>query len=269
MMRSDFVQGNRARLQYFEHGTGSQVLVFVHGYAASARGWDLVQKAFDPEKYRTFAINNRGAGKSERSSSEEDYTIESFSMDLLDAVTTLGLKDFTLVGHSLGGATIARFGLDNPSLAKALVLVASNSLEGHPLDEDWETEVRDQFSSGPISLEFGSDISNVPAELIAEIQSDVNRNPIERALGGRRSLAALHLRQKVHLIDVPVLVIGGDLDQRVDMSDVLLDYLAFSEERRYLHIFHGVGHSPNLEIPEDMVAVITNFIDMVDRVRVA
>lgn len=269
MVRSDFVQGKRARLQYFEHGTGSQVIVFVHGYASSGRGWKLTQEAFDPHKYRTIAINNRGAGDSDRSPSEEDYTVQSFALDLVDAVTTLGLGDFTLIGHSLGGTTVAQFALDNPSLAKALVLLASNSLQGHPLVEGWEAQIREQFRLGPPSLELGSDTANVPAEVIESIRADVARNPIERALGGRRSQAALRLRESVHEIKVPVLVVGGDVDERVEMRDVLLDYLALSEEQRYLHIFHGVGHSPNLEIPQELASLIASFIDRVDALRVS
>ena len=83
-------------------------------------------------------------------------------------------------------------------------------------------------------------------------------------MGGRRSQAALRLRESVHEIKVPVLVVGGDVDERVEMRDVLLDYLALSEEQRYLHIFHGVGHSPNLEIPQELASLIASFIDRVD-----
>ena len=187
----------------------------------------------------------------------------------MDAVTTLGLGDFTLIGHSLGGTTVAQFALDNPSLAKALVLLASNSLQGHPLVKGWEAQIREQFRLGPTSLELGSDTANVPAEVIESIRADVARNPIERALGGRRSQAALRLRESVHEIKVPVLVVGGDVDERVEMRDVLLDYLALSEEQRYLHIFHGVGHSPNLEIPQELASLIASFIDRVDALRVS
>jgi hypothetical protein len=33
-MRTDFVQADTVKLQYFEHGTGPECLVLVHGYLA-------------------------------------------------------------------------------------------------------------------------------------------------------------------------------------------------------------------------------------------
>ncbi len=264
MVSSGFVHGKRARLQYFEHGAGPQVIVLVHGYASSGRCWKLTQEALDPQKYRTIAISNRGAGDSDRSSSEKDYTVESFARDLLDAVTTLGLQDFTLVGHSMGGATICRFALDNPYLAKALVLLAPTSLQGGPLEEGWETRIREQYRSGPPTVDLGSELANVPLEVVESIQADVARNPIERALGGMRSMADLRLRDSLRDIKVPVLVIGGDIDKRVDVNEVLADYMSFHPDRRFLHYFHGVGHSPNLEIPQDLAALFASFIDRVD-----
>ena len=48
-------------LEYFEQGEGPNVVVFVHGYQASARVWHGVQQALPAQQYRSIAINNRGA----------------------------------------------------------------------------------------------------------------------------------------------------------------------------------------------------------------
>ena len=47
-MRTNFVQAGTVKLQYFEHGTGPEQLVLVHGYRSSGRIWRLVQEALDP-----------------------------------------------------------------------------------------------------------------------------------------------------------------------------------------------------------------------------
>ena len=65
-MRTDFVQADTVKLQYFEHGTGPERLVLVHGYRSSGRIWRLVQEALDPTRFRSLALSNRGAGDSER-----------------------------------------------------------------------------------------------------------------------------------------------------------------------------------------------------------
>ena len=76
-MRTDFVQTGDVKLQYFEHGAGPELLVLVHGYRSSARIWRLVQEALDPARFRSLAISNRGAGDSDRTAAEADYTVES------------------------------------------------------------------------------------------------------------------------------------------------------------------------------------------------
>ena len=81
-MESGFLRAGAVRLEYFSRGRGPEAIVFVHGYQASARVWRLVQEALDPERYRTIALNNRGAGDSDRTEREDDYRIESFATDL-------------------------------------------------------------------------------------------------------------------------------------------------------------------------------------------
>ena len=62
-------------LEYFEHGEGPDVLVFVHGYQASARVWYGVQQALPAQRYRSIAVNNRGAGASQAPPLESDFTV--------------------------------------------------------------------------------------------------------------------------------------------------------------------------------------------------
>src|SRR5262245_60794572 len=98
MVETGFIQLGEVRLQYFEHGQGSETVVLVHGYQTSGRIWELTQEAMDPERYHTIAISNRGAGDSDHSTSEEDYTVDAFARDLFQAVKSLAVEDFTLVG---------------------------------------------------------------------------------------------------------------------------------------------------------------------------
>jgi pimeloyl-ACP methyl ester carboxylesterase len=71
----------------------------------------MVQEALNPERFRTIVLSNRGAGDSDRSAREENYVAESFATDLFAAVQELGLRDFTLVGHSMGGVTVTLYAL--------------------------------------------------------------------------------------------------------------------------------------------------------------
>lgn len=259
-MRTDFVQAGEVRLQYFEHGTGPELLVLVHGYRSSGRIWQLVQEALDASRFRSIAISNKGAGDSERTASEADYTVEAFARDLWAATQALGLRDFTLVGHSMGGATVTQFALDHPELLKALVLLNTAPLNGRILPDNWEEQIRQEFASGAMPDNMGMQTAHVPEAFRQALRADVLRNPIERAVGGRRSMAGLKLRQRLHELTMPVLVVGGDQDTRVGVDNMLAEYLALPATNRFLQMFHDIGHSPNVEITTQCAHLLDRFV---------
>ncbi len=261
MVETRFIQLGEVRLQYFEHGQAHETLILVHGYQTSGRIWKLTQEALDPEHYRTIAISNRGAGDSDRGTSEEDYTVDAFASNLFQAVQALGVEDFTLVGHSMGGATVARFALDHPELLKALVLMNPAPLGGRSLADGWEAQIRMQFAQGLAQrLNFGPKTSALPVDFLKALEADVARNPVERAVGGRRSMSQLRLREQLHRLPMPVLVVGGDLDTTVGVENILAEYLALPASQRSLQVYHGVGHSPNVEVPVDIAALLRAFV---------
>ena len=110
------------------------MVVFVHGYQASARVWHGVQQALPAQQYRSIAINNRGAGASEAPPNESDFTIQKFAADAFELVSLLKLERFTLVGHSMGGATVAQFAVDHPDRVSGLVLLDPASPNGAAME---------------------------------------------------------------------------------------------------------------------------------------
>ena len=251
-MTSSFVQAGPARLEYFEHGEGPETIVLVHGYASNAPIWRYtVEHLTAARRFRIVAFNNRGAGESDRSELESDYSVESFAVDLFNAVGQLGLRDFTLVGHSMGGATVSQFALAHQDLLKALVLLNSAPLNGRTLAADWEEELRASFARGGlIEGDMGFNAHHVTQDFKDEVIGIIRRNPVERAIGGRRSMSGLRLRGRMGEIKVPTLVVGGDRDITVGVDNIVAEYFAMPEEFRHLHMFHGIGHSPNVEVPD-------------------
>ena len=261
-MESMFVQASEVRLQYYQHGHGSEAVLLVHGYVSSARLWQLTIERMDPERFRVIALNNRGAGDSERSPSEDAYTVESFAKDLHNVVEALGLDGFTLVGHSMGGGTVAQYALDHQARLKALMLLNSLPLNGRPLESGWEEAIREEFQGGPQpERDMGFNAPHIPRDYENAVLEDVARRPLERAIGGRRSMSQIRLRERLNEITVPTLVVGGDLDTTVGVDNILADYLALPESSRHLHVFHGVGHSPNVEVPQEFTGLLTRFVE--------
>ena len=260
-MKSGFVQAGEVRLQYLEDGDGPETVALVHGYASSAILWRYTMERLAASGgFRVIAFNNRGAGDSDRGGAEDDYTVQSFAADLHNAVSALGLRDFVLVGHSMGGATVAQFALEHQERLRALVLLNSAPLSGRTLPDGWEADLRASFAAGGLTRgDMGFQAAHVSADFVDEVKAIIRRNPIERAIGGRRSMAALRLRQRLGEIAVPALVVGGDRDDTVGVDNIVAEYLALPEAARHLHIFHGIGHSPNVEVPGRLAGLLGRF----------
>lgn len=241
--------------------------MLVHGFTASARIWRPTQEALDPTRFRVLAFNNRGAGESDRPADEGAYTVESFARDLHLAVTALGVRDFTLIGHSMGGATVTQFALEHQALLKALVLLDPASLAGRPPQPaGWEDQVRARFTTGEaLRSASGAGLPSthfepLPEEYRRRLAEDVQRTPLERLIGSRRSMDGLRLRSRLGELTLPALVIGGDQDTTVGIDNILAEFLALPAARRSLHVFHRVGHSPNIDTPLALAEVLTRFV---------
>ena len=265
-METKFVQAGPVKLQYFEEGDGPETMVLVHGYASSATLWrytieHLGRECLDGSpRFRIIAFNNRGAGDSGRAEAEDGYSVESFAEDLRNAASALELNDFILVGHSMGGATVTQFSMSHQAMLRALVLLNSAPLNGRVLPGGWEAQLRASFAEGGLTQgDMGFEAPHVTPDFVEEVRSIILRNPIERAIGGRRSMAALRLRERLGEITVPTMVVGGDRDTTVGVDNIVAEYLALPPDDRHLHIFHGIGHSPNVEVPGRLAGLLTRF----------
>ena len=265
-MEAKFVQAGDVKLQYYQHGHGDEDLVLVHGYVSSGRIWRLTMEQLDPARFNVIALSNRGAGDSARASDgvpfgEEAYTVENFAKDLHNAIAALGLNGFNLVGHSMGGATVTQYALAHQDDIKSLVLLNSAPLKGRDLAPNWDEPIREQFRTGaPAQGDMGFQGSHITDEFKSFVLEDIGRNPIERALAGRPSMSRLRLRERLNEITVPTMVVGGDRDDTVGVDNILADYLALPENSRSLHIYHGIGHSPNVELSESLAGLLGRFV---------
>lgn len=93
-------------LWYEDLGTGKPV-VMIHGYPLSSTSWEKQTTALLAAGHRVITFDRRGFGKSSKPSTGYDY--DTFASDLNELVTKLGLRDFTLVGFSMGGGEVARY----------------------------------------------------------------------------------------------------------------------------------------------------------------
>src|SRR5580700_6904207 len=93
-------------LYYEDHGSGKPI-VLIHGYPLSGASWEKQVPVLLDAGFRVITYDRRGFGKSSQPSA--GYNYDTFANDLQQLVTHLELRDFTLVGFSMGGGEVARY----------------------------------------------------------------------------------------------------------------------------------------------------------------
>ncbi len=107
-------------------GRGDPAIVLVHGLGSDLRAWQRNLDAL-ARRHRVIALDLPGFGRSSK-----PRTVPSLAgwAACVDALThALELRDFVLVGHSMGGQLALHHALALPGRARALVLVAPAGFE--------------------------------------------------------------------------------------------------------------------------------------------
>lgn len=103
---------------------GKMAILFLHGWPGSHRLFEYQFNQLPQLGYRCIGIDTRGFGNSDKPF--DGYNYNTLSDDVRGVVGTLGLRDFTLVGHSTGGAIAVRYMRRHKGYGvKRLVLVAA------------------------------------------------------------------------------------------------------------------------------------------------
>src|SRR5678815_2484005 len=93
-------------LYYEDQGSGSPV-VLIHGWPLSGASWEKQVPALLAAGHRVITYDRRGFGKSSQPTA--DYNYDTFAEDLHKLVSKLNLRDFAVVGFSMGGGEVARY----------------------------------------------------------------------------------------------------------------------------------------------------------------
>lgn len=246
-------------LEYFEAGKGNRVIILVHGASSSARIWHTVQEHLAKDGIRSIALSLLGAGGSERSQNEEDYHPESYAAQLAGAVDAFGVSTFTLIGHSLGTIVAAYYVRDHADRVESLVQMSGPPVIGEvPQQPQPGERPRIRYPDAPDHARWEQQHLGLPSDVREALRNDINSNPTQRMPGQRPPWKGIDEVAKT--MTVPTLVICGDADDVVHPQFPVQYYLSLPHEVRHLHVFHGVGHYPNAQVPDRLAGVLSRFV---------
>lgn len=256
-----------ATLHYEEMGSGRPV-VFVHGWAMSARVWRFQQGLVGD--CRQIFLDQRGHGES---TPAEGYTIHDFSGDLVAFCEHLGLKDAVLVCWSMGvQVALQAFPMLKSRLA-ALVLVGGTprftTAEEYPYGQspqevkglglrirrDYQKTMGEFFRSMFVEGEMdGKQYQRIVHEIVMGGRSP---DP-ETARQALQILSTLDLREELPLVDRPVLLVHGEMDKICPASASA--YMAGRLPMGRLEVMKGCGHAPFMTRPEQFNDLVREFL---------
>jgi non-heme chloroperoxidase len=219
-------------LYYEDHGSG-QPVVLIHGYPLSSGSWEKQIPLLLQAGHRVIAYDRRGFGKSSQPTT--GYNYDTFAEDLHKVITHLRLKNFVLVGFSMGGGEVARYigryGSKNVSKAVIIggvppyLLKTADNPEG--VDESVFKGIEKAVAADRYAFftEFFKNFYNTDVNLgkrVSEqaVQASWNVASIASATASLACVPTWHedFRNDVAKIDVPTLVIHGEADRIVPFA---------------------------------------------------
>ncbi|MEH7344749.1 alpha/beta hydrolase [Bacillus sp. JJ1532] len=207
-----------------------------------------------------ISFDLRGHGDSEKPE-HVDYTIEKFSEDLRKLMESLNITSAVLVGLSMGGAIVQRFALDHPNLVRALILVGTTAYGLGPMVQAKNVINRideigiEEASKEVIRHSFSSTTSQ---SVVKWAENEVIKTPKHVAKQAIRSLDSFDVRQEIHSLNIPTMIIVGEEDDitPVKESEYLYDNIKGSE----LYIISKAAHFPMLEQPFEFNSHMLKFL---------
>jgi len=219
-------------LYYEDHGSGKPV-VLIHGYPLSGASWEKQVAALLNAGHRVITYDRRGFGRSSQPST--GYNYDTFAEDLQKIVKKLVLKDFALVGFSMGGGEVARYlGKYGSKGVSHAVFVSSvppfllktpdnpEGVDGSVFEGIQQAVARDRYA---FFTEFFKNFYNTDVLLGQRVTDQVveaswNIAAASSATASSACVPTWHedFRQDLARIDVPALVIHGDADRIVPIG---------------------------------------------------
>lgn len=262
-----------AEIFFKDWGSGRPV-VLSHGWPLHSDSWEAQQRQLADAGHRAIAHDRRGHGRS--SQTWDGNEMDTYADDLACLMTTLDLREATLVGFSTGGGEVVRYlSRHGSERVRKLVLVSAVP---------------------PLMLQTDDNAEGLPIEMFDSIRAgeDGNRSQLYRDLAdgpffghnrrgdvpqgfrdafwlqsmacGHRAayecisaFSATDFRPDLEKIDVPTLVIHGDDDQVVPFEvggKRSAELIAGAELKIYPGAPHGLTHTHQQQLTADLLEFI-------------
>ena len=258
-----------AAVQVVDRGPrGGSPIVLVHCFTCAIDWWDRMMPRLARD-HRVVAVDLLGHGGSEKP--ESGYSVESQAELVAEALATLGVREATVVGHSLGGAVAVALAERSPWLVERLAI-----LDSRPRHDEGDLGLVARLGFTPLIGEAGWRIKTdslvreglevafapgfeVPDAFVEDVERMTYSAYDQSASASADFAEEESLDRRVRKSGKPLLVLMGAEEQIVDdPAAALAEYRATVPGAR-TRLLPGVGHSPNVEAPVRTAGLLLRF----------
>ncbi len=269
--QSKFINIQGVNVHYRDEGNqnDSIPLVLIHGTSSSLHTWDSIVPALVGKK-RIIRLDLPAFGLT-GPHPQRDYSIDFYNQFIDAFLNAIGVQQYIIAGNSLGGSIAWNQALRYPNKVKQLVLINSG---GYPKKNE-KGNIGFKLASTPVVgdvlLKFTP--RGIIRKSIEDVYSDktkVSEDLVQRYFdlllreGNRQATLDIFKNrkfggsEKIKNIGTPTLIIWGEDDQLIDVSNAYL----FQKDIRnsQLVIIPKTGHVPMEENPLAFLAAFNKFI---------
>ncbi len=245
-------------LHFTDVGKGEVAIVFLHYFGGSSNSWFKVIAELI-HKFRCIAVDLPGFGDSQGASKK--LSVSDCAKDVAQLIKVLALKQYVLVGHSMGGKIALSLASMQPFGPTSLILIAPSPPTPEPIEAKERKQLLNSYGDR-FALE--TLLNNVTAKPL--VNSDM-KNAVSdnlRAsnaswnwwieLGSQENISA-----QVSTVRVHVLIISGEADPKFSTSFLREEMLTYFPLASFAEI-KNAGHLLPIETPLDIAKAIDKFI---------
>ncbi len=252
---------DRVMLSHEIHGSHGPLVLMLHGLGSRGEDWVLQVPALQDE-YRLVTCDLRGHGSSPTSPGWP--TLSDLAEDVVGLLQQIGEPSAHVVGLSLGGGVALQMGVDHPQRVESLTIVNATAALRIPLSRLPSAVVRiallltgrrrrlgEWVAAGLFPRDDQQELREVAAERIA---ANLRRNYLQAINATLR----FDLRNQVHWIVAPTLVVAGELDRTFSLRSKIALARAIPGAR--MEIIEGSGHATPLDAPDEFNRLLLEFL---------
>ncbi|MFM2478852.1 2-succinyl-6-hydroxy-2,4-cyclohexadiene-1-carboxylate synthase [Celerinatantimonas sp. MCCC 1A17872] len=243
-------------------------LVFLHGFMGNSNDWGYITSALS-EQYYCISVDLPGHGMSQALKPDIRHGFRQVHRLLEHTLKHLGVREYSLVGYSLGGRLAAFHASLKPKGLKALILESA-----HPgLDDDaqktarlnhdekWAIRLRQEPFEQVLQDWYQQPIFANLSELERQHQIEIKRQYDPKPLGAMLEATSLarqiDLSDKLVKLELPIaLVVGSEDTKFATIAEELLGKLR--QGRRYQ--IAGAGHNTHVAKPDQFIEIVRKFL---------